>query len=612
LIAEPASSVPNASARNVKSWTLMNEPPPARYASGAAREEARLPEQRTLNCDVLVAGSGAGGMAAAVTARKLGLDVVVAEKEPWFGGTTALSGGWLWVPGNSLGAHRMALAGTHEAAGAARTYLEDQCGPWFDAVRVDAFLAAAPRMVEFFMRETAVRLECPVMFPDYHPDSPGGAPGGRSIVAAPFDGRALGASLAKLRPPLPELTLFGMMLGSGKEIVHFFNATRSAESAWVVAKRMAAHARDLLVYRRGIRLTNGNALAGRLLKSADDAGVRLMLSAPVCSLVRADGAVRGALLEPAGGTVRVHARRGIVLACGGFPHDVSRRRRLFPHASTGVEHWSPAPAGNTGDGLRLAESAGAHIEQDLPNAAAWVPVSRVPRGDGTTGLFPHFIDRAKPGVVAVTRRGHRFVNEADSYHDFVQAMMAAIGRAGEPTAFLLADHRAIRRYGLGFAKAFPLPLTPHLRSGYLLRGATPAELAERAGIDAAALQITLDEYNRHARAGRDPAFGKGGTAYNRFLGDASVAPNPCVAPLDEPPYYAVQIVIGDLGTYAGIRTDGRARVLGERGQPIPGLYAAGNDMSSIMGGNYPAGGITLGPAMTFGYIAGCDLAGVAP
>ena len=561
-----------------------------------------------IDCDVLVAGSGAGGMTAAVTARRHGLDVVVAEKEPYFGGTTALSGGWLWVPGNRLGAP----LGAEEPRDAARTYLEDQCGPWFDAARVDAFLAAGPRMVEFLMRETAVQFECPVMFPDYHPDAPGGAPGGRSIVAVPFDGRALGASLAKLRPPLPELTLFGMMLGSGKEIVHFFNATRSLESAWVVTKRLASHARDLALYRRGIRLTNGNALAGRLLKSAEDLGVRLLLAAPVGALVRADGAVRGAILDTAAGRVRVNARRGVVLACGGFPQDRERRRRLFPHAPTGAEHWSPAPPGNTGDGLRLAESVDARIEQDLPNAAAWVPVSRVTRRDGSTGIFPHFIDRAKPGVIAVTRKGRRFVNEANSYHDFVQGLMATVGPRDEPTAFLLADHRAMRRYGLGFAKAFPLPLRPYLASGYLLRGATPAELAAKAGIDAAALQVTLDEYNRHAREGRDPAFGKGGTAYNRFLGDATVAPNPCIAPLDAPPFYAVQVVIGDLGTYAGIRTDAHARVLGERGAPIPGLYAAGNDMSSIMGGNYPAGGITLGPAMTFGYIAGCHLAGVAP
>jgi succinate dehydrogenase/fumarate reductase flavoprotein subunit len=339
--------------------------------------------------------------------------------------------------------------------------------------------------------------------------------------------------------------------------------------------------------------------------------VRLLLAAPVRELLQSDGAVRGARLDTAGGPVRVQARRGVVLACGGFPQDVERRRRLFPHAPTGAEHFSPAPPGNTGDGLRLAEHAGARIEQDLPHAAAWVPVSRVARRDGTTGLFPHFIDRAKPGVIAVTRKGRRFVNEANSYHDFVQGLVDAVGR-DEPTAFLLADHRAIRRYGLGFAKAFPLPLGPYLRSGYLLRGDTLAALAARAGIDAAALQVTLDAYNRHAREGRDPEFHKGSTAYNRFLGDATVGPNPCLAPLEVAPFYAVQVVIGDLGTYAGIRTDGRARVLGARGEPITGLYAAGNDMASIMGGNYPAGGITLGPAMTFGYIAGCDLAGVAP
>jgi succinate dehydrogenase/fumarate reductase flavoprotein subunit len=358
-----------------------------------------------------------------------------------------------------------------------------------------------------------------------------------------------------------------------------------------------------------MNLTNGNALAGRLAKSAFDLKIPLWLSSPVRELIVEDGAVRGAMVERDGRLVRVHARRGVVLACGGFPHDVGRRKKMFPHAPTGNEHFSPGPAGNTGDGLRLAESAGGHVEDSLPNAAAWVPVSITERKDGSKGVMPHFIDRAKPGVIAVTREGKRFANEGNSYHDFVQEMMKAAPPGEEIAAFLLCDHRALRKYGLGCVPPFPMPLGHHLRTGYLKRGATLAELAGRAGINPGGLETTVAEFNKAAADGQDPAFGKGSRAYNRYQGDALHGPNPCIAPIKDGPFYAIKMVIGDLGTYAGIKTDDQARALDAEGHPIAGLYAAGNDMASIMGGNYPGAGITLGPALTFGYIAGKHISG---
>jgi len=560
----------------------------------------------THDCDVLVVGTGAGGLAAAVTARKLGLDVLLVEKDAFYGGTTARSGGWLWIPCSPV-AKREGVVDSPEAA---RTYLQHEAGNHFDADRVDAFLRHGPAMVDFFERETAVRFVLGPAFADYHPDAPGGTDGGRSICAEPFDARELGAEKSRLRPPLREITFLGMMIGTGKELVHFFNATRSARSAAVVARLLARHGRDVLRHGRAMRLTNGNALAGRLAKSAFDLGVPLWTSAPARELVVEDGAVRGALVEREGRAAHVRARRGVVLAAGGFPQETARRRAMFCHAPTGTEHWSPAPPGNTGDGLRLGEAAGAAVEDRYPNAAAWVPVSLVPWPDGTVGTFPHFVDRAKPGVIAVTAAGTRFVNEANSYHDFVQAMVAATD-GGEHAAWLLCDHAALRRYGLGFAKPFPLPLRPYLRSGYLLRGRTLAELAAKAGMDAAALERTVAAFNKPARRGEDPAFRRGCTSYNRSLGDPLVAPNPCVAPLERAPFYAVKVVPGDLGTFAGLRADAHARVLDREGRPIPGLYAAGNDLSSIMGGAYPGGGITLGPAMAFGYIAAHHLAGRA-
>jgi succinate dehydrogenase/fumarate reductase flavoprotein subunit len=281
---------------------------------------------------------------------------------------------------------------------------------------------------------------------------------------------------------------------------------------------------------------------------------------------------------------------------------------MFPHAPTGREHWSPGPAGNTGDGLRLAESAGGRIEDTLPNAAAWVPVSITKRADGSQGVMPHFIDRAKPGVIAVMRDGKRFANEGNSYHDFVQEMMKAAKPGEEIAAFLICDHHALRQYGLGCVPPFPMPIGRHLGSGYLKRGATLADLAGQTGIDARALEATVATFNATAAEGRDPDFGKGSRAYNRYQGDALHGPNPCIAPIQHGPFYAIKLVIGDLGTYAGIRTDAHARALDAAGHPIAGLYAAGNDMASIMGGNYPGAGITLGPALTFGYIAGRHLA----
>jgi succinate dehydrogenase/fumarate reductase flavoprotein subunit len=385
-------------------------------------------------------------------------------------------------------------------------------------------------------------------------------------------------------------------------------ATRSLASAAYVFKRLSRHFLDVLRYGRGMTLTNGNALAGRLAKSAFDRNIPLWLSSPARELIVENGAVRGALVERDGREVRVRTRRGVVLACGGFPHDVARRKAMFPHAPTGTEHFSPGPTGNTGDGLRLAEAAGGRVEDRLPNAAAWVPVSVTRRKDGSRGVMPHFIDRAKPGVIAVMRDGKRFANEGNSYHDFVQAMMKAAKPGEDIAAFLICDHNTLRKYGLGCVPPFPMPLRHHLQSGYLMRGATLEELAVHAGIAAKALAETVAQFNATAPEGRDPAFGKGSRAYNRYQGDALHGPNPCVAPLVRAPFYAIKMVIGDLGTYAGIVTDAHARALDAQGRVVSGLYAAGNDMASIMGGNYPGAGITLGPALTFGYIAGRHLA----
>lgn len=555
-------------------------------------------------CDVLVIGSGVGGMSAAITAASRGLKVIVAEKAAYYGGTTARSGGWLWIPNT----HLAQAWGHHELPDQALTYIRNQAGSAFDEARVRAFLANGPKAVAFFTSSTAVQFDMPLTFPDYHAEAPGAAQGGRSMVTRPYDARELGPLLKTLGPVLPELTIFGVTIGSGKDIVHFMRVTRSLESAWYVTKRLTKHFREVMKFGRGMTLTNGNALAARLARSAADLDIPVWLSSPATRLLCENGRVTGAVLERAGERIEVKARHAVVLATGGFPHDLERRKSTYPHVQAGHGHYSPTPQTNVGDGIRMAEAVGGVFDSSLSNAAAWTPMSLVPRKDGSTGIMPHFIDRAKPGVIAVNLDGRRFANEANSYHDLVQAMIAASKGKTETACWLIADHAAIRRYGLGFVKPFPMPLGPHLRNGYLKRGKTVEALAKEIGVDAGTLGATVRQYNEGARLGRDLEFGRGSKAYNRYQGDALHAPNPCVEPLANGPFYAIKLVPGDLGSFMGLRTNEHAQALARDGSPVAGLYAAGNDAASIMGGEYNGAGITLGPGLTFGFIAANHIA----
>jgi succinate dehydrogenase/fumarate reductase flavoprotein subunit len=560
-----------------------------------------------LECDVLVLGSGAGGLSAAVTAAAQGLRVIVAEKEGVFGGTTAWSGGWMWIPRNPLATR----AGIREDVDAPRTYLKSELGAHFDADRADALLERGPEMIEFFERNTAMRFIDGNRIPDFH-TTPGAATGGRSVCAMPFDGRELGPLIHKLREPLSVMTIKGMALASGQDLAHFYRAPRSLKSALYVTRRLAAFAWHKLRHGRSMHLVNGNALVARLLKSAVDRNVDLRTHAKAIGLLRGETRVTGARVEIEGVVHEVHAARGVVLACGGFPHDVGRRARTFAYTPSGREHWSAAPRTNTGDGIRFGESIGGRFDDTLEAPAAWAPVSLVPQRDGAEGVaFPHLIDRAKPGVIAVTRAGQRFVNEASSYHDFISALLGTTPAGEEVCAWLICDHRFQRRYGLGFSKPFPFPVAPYLRSGYLKKGATLAGLAAACGIDPQGLVDTVSAYNTYAKDGFDPQFHKGSTPYNCVQGDADHQPNPCVAPVENGPFYAVKLLPGSLGTFSGLATDANARVLDRDDRAIDGLYAVGNDSASMIGGCYPSGGITLGPAMTFGYLAGLSLAGAA-
>ncbi|MGR1582569.1 FAD-dependent oxidoreductase [Thalassobius sp. S69A] len=550
--------------------------------------------------DLIVVGSGAGGLSAAVTAAYLGLRVAVLEKEPVLGGTSAWSGGWLWIPRNPLATE----AGIQEPPDAPLQYLESIMGNRAKDPRIDMFLETGPEMVRFFRDETALDWIDGNAVPDFV-DLPGAAGGGRSVCAAPYDARGLGRWVTKLRPPLGVISLAGMGIASGADLRHFFNATRKVSSGLYVLKRLGKHVWDLIRYRRGMQLVNGNALVARLVRAALDRDVALFADSPVRQVTVENGRVAGVVLQT--GT-KLRAKAGVVLATGGFPHNTALQEKLFG-TETGKRHHSAAPAGNTGDGLKIAKAAGAGIETDLADAAAWAPVSRVPLSNGAFANFPHLIERAKPGIIAVTGRGERFTNEADSYHAFMRNLFDAAPDVSDIHCWLIADHRAQRRWGLGWSRPFPFPLGSYRRKGYLKSARSLAGLAAQCGLDAATLEKTVRRFNTHAAKGEDPDFGRGASRYNQVQGDPDHRPNPALGSLVSAPFHAVKIVPGSLGTFAGLAADEYARVLDAGRAPIPGLFAAGNDLSSIFAGHYPSGGITLGPAMTFGYIAAHTAAG---
>ena len=553
-----------------------------------------------LDCDFLVIGSGAGALGAAVTAAVLGLKVILVEKAPWFGGATARSGGWLWLPGN-----RSCPPGDRQAA---RVYLQGRAGKHWRPDRVDAFLDAAPRMAEFFETATGLRLFSVAGFWDYSSEEPGAA-AGRGMMVEPCDARLLGPLRSKLRPPLRVSTLFGLMVELPEQAT-FMKAGRSVKAALFVARRLVGHALAILRHGDITRLANGAALIARLLKSAQDTGVQLHTDAPATALIpRAGGGVSGAVVTMSGVPTEIHAGRGVVVATGGFHHDRARRDALTPWAAGVPESWDAFPIENSGDGLRMAEEVGAVVCDDVSSCVALGPLTPLIEPIGNAKTFPQFGGRAKPGVIAVLPNGQRFCDEAQSYHVFGQALIDAFGGKPGAHAWLICDDRSFRRYGLGYAKPWPVPAAQYRRMGYLVSAPTIAALAGKCGIDASGLASTIAAINADADRSEDRAFGRGSTRYERVLGDAERSPNPCVAPLVEGPFHAVRVIPGALGTFAGLLTDGRARVLDEEGQPIPGLYAAGNDLMSVFGGDYIGGGCTLGPAMTFGYLAACDAAG---
>ncbi len=547
--------------------------------------------------DVVVFGSGVGGLAAALFSAKQGLETILCEKSDQLGGTTATSGGIIWIPNNA----QARAAGYGDSREKAKSYLKGELGNLYRADLIDGYLDSCNEAVEFLAANTDVQFNL-IDWPDYHPDREGGMDKGRSLVTRPFDGRTLGKDFDLVRTPIHRLMILGGLMVSPDEIQDFLNPFRSVGAFKRVTKKLGRYAIDRLRYRRGTDIRNGNALVARFLFSLRKTDARIWTSSPLSSLVTEHGRVVGAVLTRNGQSVRVRARRGVVLATGGFPRNFDMHKDLskdFPHKHT------MAFAGNVGDGIKAALAAGASIDTELASTGLWTPASALTGRDGKeTTVMYGYLDRGRPGVIAVDPDGRRFVNESNSYHDIVMALHQQKRGLGANFHFV-CDINFVRKYGLGLMRPFPITpsIRPFVKSGYITAAESIGELADRIGVNASGLVDTIAAYNVFTREGVDREFGRGSNAYNRQFGDATDRPNPNLVPIEKPPFIALKIHPATLGTAVGLKTTGDAEVVAANGDALTGLYACGTDLASIMRGYYPGGGINLGPGIVFAYRA---------
>lgn len=554
--------------------------------------------QQKAECDVLVIGSGAAGMAAALSAADSGAHVIVAERATHLGGTSAISGGWMWLPGNPKGA--AASGDTREEA---EQYLRALAGDALDDRRVDEFLNAVPEAIDFFERRTDVSFVYPELSPDYSMLLPGAKPGGRAIHAEPVNARILGKDRLRIRPYKSELTVFGLMPQIGPDLDRFLNANREISSFIYVGLRLLRNWTERLLFRRALDLSNGNALIARMIATARKRGVKLWTSTEAVELTTVDGRIAGARLRRDGAAISVTARSGVILASGGFSHDRNLREKHYGAGFAADAHPSPMTPEHDGASARLAAPFGGHIEDDGEHAAAWCGVT-VFGPPAAARTFPHLRGYGLPGLIAIDQDGRRFTNEAESYHSFGPAMVKASASHPETFAYFVADRRTMNKYGIGFAKPWPVPRLPYLRNGFLTRGRTLEELARKLSVDPATLRDAVDRFNEGARAGVDTEFGRGDGEFNRFKGDPKHGPNPTLGAVEKGPFFAAKVRLGDLGTFAGLATGRDGRVLDENDEPVPGLFAVGTAAVSVFAGTYPGAGAHLGPAVAFGYLAG--------
>lgn len=542
--------------------------------------------------DLVVVGSGAAGMTAAVTAATEDLEALVLEKTDSYGGTTALSAGVLWAPDNVL----MKQAGIADAPEDGLTYLKHNIGNRVAEAKLRAFVTHAPQMVDYMLANSVLELKMVDGFPDYRPETPGASQGGRAIEPRIFSGRKLGDMFNQLRGAstvvpaglvcsVAELRKLAMIRAKPLGLLNVW--TLFPRNLW-----------NKLARRR--HLSIGAALVARLRLSLAEKGVPLWLETALDELIVEDGAVIGVRATRYTGeeneSITIRARRGVVMAAGGFERNPAMRKQYFGPEAT--SDWTSGSEGNTGDGINAGTAAGAAT--DFMDDLWWMPSSMPPEGIPSPIIF----ERSLPHMMIVNAKGQRFANEAMPYNELGRI----IHEDDNPPAYMVFDQTYRSRYALG---TMPPGMTParYIEQGYIKRADTIEDLAAQAGIDPDGLKQTVERLNVMAAAGKDEDFGKGESAFDRYSGELSNKPNPCLGPIEKPPFYAMQVFPGDLGTKGGLLMNEHAQVQREDGSVIEGLYAAGNNSACVMGNYYPGAGGTIGPGMTFGYLAALHAAG---
>jgi len=556
-----------------------------------------------LEVDLIVIGTGAAGFSAALNASLEGANVVLIESTEFVGGTTATSAATSWVPGTKRGLE----VNPEDSPERVKLFLDKAVGQGSDPQMRQAFIDHGPQAIQKLEDQTALQFQVRQLHPDYLSELEGSVLRGRAIEPQPFDGKLLGPNLGLVRPPIPEFTVLGGMMVDRDDIFHLLRLTQNWKSFKYSARIIARHMLDKIIHPRSTRLVMGNAMIARMLYSYIQKGGQLLTRCEVTSFVHNEDTVTGVSVSQTqpNGTISsctIKSKAGVVLASGGFNKHPIKRAEMLP----GIPNeWSPAAPGHTGKMQDLALGLGAILGSSGKTHAFWAPVSIRKRKDSSVAAFPHFVmDRGKPGMISVDSNGMRFVNESTSYHLFGLAMQEHHKVTPCIPTWLICDAPALRKYGLGMIRPGGSGLKAFLDDGYLKSGRTLGELAQALNIPASNLESTISKFNQFAKQGIDEDFQRGSTDYQRANGDATwTGKNPCMGELSQGPFYAIALYPGDIGASSGLIANTNAQVLNSSNKPIKGLYACGNEMQSIMGNVYPAPGITIGPGVTFGFIA---------
>jgi 3-oxosteroid 1-dehydrogenase len=562
------------------------------------------PESREY--DVIVIGSGAGGMTAALCSQAQGLSALVIEKENLYGGTSAVSGGGIWIPCND----DIPSCGGTDSPEEAMTYLKGITRGEVPQARLEAYVRNAVQMVRFMAQRFGVRFRAVKKYPDYFPDHPGGKPGYRTMEPLEFDAAKLGEDYTQMRGPYKGTQLMGRISMDQVEAHILF--TRAPGWIWLMIKMMGRYWFDFAWRRktqRDRRLVLGQGMVAALRHAMQQQKVPLWLNTAMQSLIVQDGKVSGVEVQRNGQTVKLTARCGVILASGGFESNQQMREQYLPKPTSTA--WTAAPPINMGDGIRAGQSLGAATA--FMNLTWGSPTVVTSADTPACGIF---VERALPGSVVVNKAGQRFVNEAAPYTEFVYAMYAEQERSGGGVpCWMVFDATFRHKYPMGPLLPGQIQPDKSLPKKWLdkvyYRADSLDELAAKIGVDAAGLKQTVSVFNGNAVRGEDPQFNRGGNVFERYYSDPSVKPNPCLGPILKAPFYAARLDAGELGTKGGLVTDETARVLREDGSVIAGLYAVGNCSAAVMGRTYAGPGATLGPAMTFAYIAAQEIAKTA-